>query len=111
MRPRDRMRPHHSRKVAVHEAARREMTATMIEAGVSQREAAKVLGIGQTQIRRDLGPGGSETKQKGSTKAERSEYFAEMMQAIAKRAKLDDDDVAEIRAKVRAAHEAESEPS
>jgi hypothetical protein len=39
-------------------------------------------------------------------RAEReSEYFAEMMDAIAKRAKLDDDDVAEIRAKVRAAHE------
>ena len=41
-------------------------------------------------------------------RAEReSEYFAELMQAIAKRAKLDDDDVAEIRAKVRAAHEGE----
>jgi exonuclease VII small subunit len=36
--------------------------------------------------------------------AERSRaYFAEMMQAIAKEAKLDDDAVAEIRAKVRAA--------
>jgi hypothetical protein len=43
-------------------------------------------------------------------RAEReSEYFAEMMQAIQKQAKLDDDDVAEIRAKVRAAHEAEAE--
>jgi hypothetical protein len=40
-----------------------------------------------------------------------TEYFAAMMQAIAVRAKLDDDDVAEIRAKVRAAHEAEPEPS
>jgi hypothetical protein len=36
-----------------------------------------------------------------------SEYFAAMMRAIAERAKLNDDDVAEIRAKVRAAHEAE----
>jgi hypothetical protein len=35
-----------------------------------------------------------------------SEYFSEMMQAIAKSAKLDEDAVAEIRAKVRAAHEA-----
>jgi hypothetical protein len=50
-------------------------------------------------------------------RAEReSEYFAAMMQAIATRAKLDDDDIAEIRAKVRAAHEpagsalAEQEP-
>ena len=41
-------------------------------------------------------------------RAEReSEYFAAMAQEIAKQAKLDDDDVAEIRAKVRAAHEAE----
>jgi hypothetical protein len=32
-----------------------------------------------------------------------------MMQAIAKQAKLDDDAVAEIRAKVRAAHEAEAD--
>jgi hypothetical protein len=39
-----------------------------------------------------------------------SEYFAEMMQAIADHAKLDDDAVAEIRAKVRAAHEAERDP-
>jgi hypothetical protein len=42
-------------------------------------------------------------------RAERAEresaYFAEMMQAIAKRARLDDDAVAEIRAKVRAAHD------
>jgi hypothetical protein len=46
-------------------------------------------------------------------RAERAEresaYFAEMMQAIAKQAKLDDDAVAEIRAKVRAAHEAETD--
>jgi hypothetical protein len=41
-------------------------------------------------------------------RAEReSEYFAAMMQAVAERAKLNEDDVAEIRAKVRAAHEAE----
>lgn len=45
-------------------------------------------------------------------RAEReSEYFAELMQAVAKRAKLNDDDVAEIRAKVRAAHEAETTAS
>jgi hypothetical protein len=43
-------------------------------------------------------------------RAEReSEYFAAMMQAVAARAKLDEDDVAEIRAKVRAAHEATDE--
>ena len=53
-----------------------------------------------------------EMAEERAERAEReSEYFAEMMQAIAKRAKLDDDDVAEIRAKVRAAHDAESEPS
>ena len=43
-------------------------------------------------------------------RAEReSEYFAAMMQAVAERAKLNEDDVAEIRAKVRAAHEATEE--
>ena len=35
-------------------AARRETAAKLIEAGMSQREAAKALGVGQTQIRRDL---------------------------------------------------------
>jgi hypothetical protein len=44
-------------------------------------------------------------------RAEReSAYFAAMMQEVAKRAKMDDDDLAEIRNKVRAAHEAELEP-
>src|SRR5262249_37397914 len=44
-------------------------------------------------------------------RAEReSEYFAAMLQEMAKSAKLDDDAVAEIRARVRAAHEAGSEP-
>jgi hypothetical protein len=43
-------------------------------------------------------------------RAEReSEYFAAMMQAVAKRADLDDATVAEIRAKVRAAHEADDQ--
>jgi hypothetical protein len=45
-------------------------------------------------------------------RAERErEYFASMMQEIAKSAKLDDDMVAQIRAKVRAAHEGAAEPS
>jgi hypothetical protein len=48
-------------------------------------------------------------------RAERAEresaYFAAMLQAVAERGKLDEDAVAEIRAKVRAAHEAEAEPS
>jgi N6-adenosine-specific RNA methylase IME4 len=53
-------------------AARREMAAKLIEAGVSQRDAAKALGVGQSQIRRDLNPNGSEANQKGSTtKADR----------------------------------------
>jgi uncharacterized protein (UPF0335 family) len=43
-------------------------------------------------------------------RAEReSAYFAALMQEVAKQAKMDDDDMAEIRAKVRAAHEAEPE--
>ena len=32
-------------------------------------------------------------------------YFAELMEAVAKQAKMSDDDVSELRAKVRAAHE------
>jgi hypothetical protein len=44
-------------------------------------------------------------------RAEReSEYFAAMMQEVAKRADLDEDAIAEIRAKVRAAHEGEEDP-
>lgn len=50
---------------------RRKTAAKLIEAGMSQREAAKALGVGQTQIRRDLNQNGSEVSQKGSTKAER----------------------------------------
>jgi predicted nucleic acid-binding Zn-ribbon protein len=43
-------------------------------------------------------------------RAEREiEYFAALAQTIAKQAKLNEDDVAEIRAKVRAAHEAEAQ--
>jgi hypothetical protein len=53
-----------------------------------------------------------EMAEERAERAEReSEYFAEMMQAIAKQARLDDDAVAEIRAKVRAAHEAGAEES
>jgi hypothetical protein len=52
----------------------------------------------------------AEQLQFAEERAERAEresaYFAEMMQAMAKSAKLDDDAIAEIRAKVRAAHEA-----
>jgi hypothetical protein len=52
-----------------------------------------------------------EMAEQRAERAEReSEYFEEMMGAIAKQAKLDDDAVAEIRAKVRAAHAAEADP-
>ena len=47
-----------------------------------------------------------------AARAEReSEYFAAMMRAVAERAELDEDDVAQIRAKVRAAREAEDTPA
>jgi hypothetical protein len=39
-----------------------------------------------------------------------SAFFAAMFQTLADQAKLTEDDVAEIRAKVRAAHDAEPEP-
>jgi hypothetical protein len=45
-----------------------------------------------------------------AARAEReSAYFAAMMQAVAERAELDEDAVTEIRAKVRAAHEADDQ--
>ncbi len=54
-------------------SARREEAAKLVDGGMTQRAAAKVLGVSQTQIARDLNPNGSETNQKGSTKAERRE--------------------------------------
>ena len=49
--------------------------------------------------------------QERAERAEReSEYFAAMVQDVAARAKLDEHAVAEVRAKVRPAHEAESKP-
>jgi hypothetical protein len=43
----------------------------LIDAGMTQRQAAKALGVGQTQIRRDLNLKGSASDAKGLTKAER----------------------------------------
>ena len=44
-------------------------------------------------------------------RAEREiEYFAAMAYTIAKQAKLSEDEIAEIRRKVRAEHEADAEP-
>ena len=40
----------------------------------------------------------------------RADYFADMAYTIAKQAKLSEDEMSEIRAKVRAEHEAEAEP-
>jgi N6-adenosine-specific RNA methylase IME4 len=52
-------------------AARREMAAKLIEAGVSQRDAAKALGVSKSAINRDLSQSGSKASQSGTTKAER----------------------------------------
>ena len=53
-------------------AARREMAAKLIEAGVSQRDAAKALGVGKATITRDLrGPKRPNNGPERSTKAER----------------------------------------
>ena len=52
-------------------AARRETAAKLIEAGMSQREAAKALGVGQSTIRDDLRGTHSKSSGNHSTKAER----------------------------------------
>jgi hypothetical protein len=55
----------------------------------------------------------AEQLEMAEARAERAErestYFAEMMTAVAEQAGFDDDQVAAIRAKVRAAHESEPE--
>jgi hypothetical protein len=43
----------------------------MVDAGLSQRQAAKALGVSQTQVRRDLSPNGSKSEPFRLTKAER----------------------------------------
>lgn len=53
-------------------AARREMATKLIEAGVSQRQAAKVLGVGEATVRRDLRQDGADSApERRITKAER----------------------------------------
>jgi transposase len=47
------------------------MAAKLIEAGVSQRQAAKVLGVGLGTVQRDLTQGGSKSDPERVTKAER----------------------------------------
>jgi N6-adenosine-specific RNA methylase IME4 len=52
-------------------AARREMATKLIEAGVSQRDAAKALGVNRKTIQRDVGQNVPKSKTKSATKAER----------------------------------------
>src|SRR6185369_11065430 len=56
-------------------AARREMAAKLIEAGVSQRDTAKALGVSRGAIQRDLG--GSEKSTSGSEKSTKSDRRAQ----------------------------------
>jgi N6-adenosine-specific RNA methylase IME4 len=58
-------------KLRLTVAARRELTAKLIEGGISQRQAAKVLGVTHTQVRRDLAQDVPQSGTKRSTKAER----------------------------------------
>jgi len=51
--------------------ARTELAAKMVEAGMSQRQAAKALGVGRATIQRDLTRNGPEDGPKRATKAER----------------------------------------
>lgn len=51
--------------------ARRETAAKLIEGGLSQREAAKVLGVSQSTIRDDVSDNSSNASRNHSTKAER----------------------------------------
>lgn len=52
-------------------AARRETAAKLIDGGMSQRQAAKTLGVGLGTVQRDLTQSGSEGDPKRVTKAER----------------------------------------
>jgi N6-adenosine-specific RNA methylase IME4 len=62
-------------------AARREIAATLIEAGVSQRDAAKALGVSRGAIQRDLG--GSEKSKSGSEKSTKAKRRAERERELA----------------------------
>jgi len=52
-------------------AARRETAAKLIEGGMSQRQAAKVLGVDEGTVRNDLRKNSAENAEKPRTKAER----------------------------------------
>jgi len=52
-------------------AARRDQAAKLIEAGVSQRQAAKILGVKRTTLQRDVAHNGPGSDPKRATKAER----------------------------------------
>jgi N6-adenosine-specific RNA methylase IME4 len=52
-------------------AARREMAAKLIEAGVSQRDAAKALGVHHSTVQADLGGKSAKSGEKSATKADR----------------------------------------
>jgi N6-adenosine-specific RNA methylase IME4/predicted XRE-type DNA-binding protein len=58
-------------KLRLTVAARRETAAKMVEAGMSQREVAKALGVSQSTVRDDVSSKSSETSRSHSTKAER----------------------------------------
>lgn len=64
--------------------ARRELNAKLVEAGLSQREAAKVTGVSQMQVRRDLKPEVSKSETKRLSKADRrAQREAELAEAQA----------------------------
>ena len=52
-------------------AARREEAAKLIESGLSQRQAAKVLGVSKSALNRDVSQNGTESVPQRTTKAER----------------------------------------
>src|SRR5262245_51955721 len=69
-------------KLRLTVAARRETAAKLIEGGMSQRQAAKALGIGLGTVQRDLTQNGSKDDPKRVTKAERrAEREAELANA------------------------------
>ena len=58
-------------KLRLTVAARRETATKLIEAGMSQRQAAKALGVGKGTIQRDMDQNGPKSGPKRTTKAER----------------------------------------
>jgi N6-adenosine-specific RNA methylase IME4 len=63
-------------------AARQEMVGRLMDAGMSQRDAAKALGVDKRTVGRDLGRGGAKRPSKAERRAERERELGEFQVAL-----------------------------